>query len=229
MTHFIFPPAAIGAAIVGSDFQFPVRRVFCIGRNYAAHAREMGADPTKEAPVFFMKPADAVVGVGEAVAFPSDTENLHHEVELVVALGQGGWDVRAEEAANLVFGYAIGIDLTKRDRQAEAKAAGAPWERSKSFEASAPMGPIHRVEDVGHLVKGAITLSVNGALKQKGDLSDLIWNVPAIIAKLSEYWTLQAGDLIFTGTPEGVGPLQRGDKVRAEIEGLAGLELEMGR
>lgn len=227
MTQTLFPLSPPTVPIEGSGFAFPVRRIYCVGRNYAAHAREMGADPTKAPPIFFMKPADSVAPVAGRLSFPPDTDNLHHEVELVVALGQGGWDVAPEDALNLVYGYAVGIDLTKRDRQEEAKAAGAPWERSKAFESSAPMGAIQPVERIGHPESGAVTLAVNGEPRQHGDLKDMIWPVAAIISRLSEIWTLAPGDLIFTGTPEGVGPLKSGDRADAEIAGVGHFSVEI--
>lgn len=214
--------------IVGSDAVFPVRRVFCVGRNYAAHAREMGADPQRAAPFFFMKPADSVVPAAGRLAYPSDTEDFHHEVELVVALGRGGENLDPQAALALVFGYAVGVDLTKRDRQAEAKRAGEPWERSKAFERSAPLSAIATAAAVGHPFANRIALSVNGATRQDATTADMIWSAPEIIARLSRLWTLRPGDLIFTGTPEGVGPLAFGDVVEARIEGVGGLRFAVG-
>ena len=227
MTTTLFTLSSPLCPIEGDARSFPVRRIYCVGRNYAAHAREMGADPTAEPPFFFMKPADAIV-VGSKAPYPPDTSDLHHEVELVIAIGRSGWDVSEAEARDLVFGYAVGLDLTKRDRQAELKTKGQPWERAKSFEASAPIGPIVPAERIGHPERGVIELAVNGARRQHGDLSDMIFGVPAIIARLSTLWTLQPGDLIFSGTPEGVGQLSRGDKVSARIEGVGELLLEIG-
>jgi fumarylpyruvate hydrolase len=204
--------------VEGSQALFPVRRVFCVGRNYAAHRREMGGDD-RDPPFFFMKPADALVPPGLPVAYPSVTHNLHHEVELVVALGADGAEVTPEEALAMVWGYAAGVDLTRRDLQNAAKDKGQPWEASKAFDASAPIGLIRPVDRSGH-PKGAIRLSVNGEVRQQALLSDMIWNVAEIIAQASRLWRLEAGDLIFTGTPEGVGPLQVGDQVEGEIEGV---------
>ncbi len=204
-----------------------VRRVFCVGQNYAAHAREMGADPTRAPPFFFTKPADAIVA-GPSVPYPSRTANLHHEVELVVVLGAGGTDIPADAALDHVFGYAVGLDLTRRDLQAEAKAAGRPWDMAKGFDASGPLGLIMPAAEIGHPAAGAITLDVNGATRQSGDLSDMIWSVPEIIASLSTFVALEAGDLIFTGTPEGVGPIARGDVLTARIAGLPTLEVRIG-
>lgn len=198
-------------------------RVFCVGRNYADHAREMGASG-REDPFFFMKPASALLR-GPTLAYPRDTADLHHEVELVVALGRGGADLETEEALELVSGYGVGIDLTKRDRQAELKEKGHPWERAKAFDHSAPISAIGPV--LGHPSEGFIRLSVNGTVRQNGDLSQMIWKPSEIIAALSRIWTLQPGDLIFTGTPAGVGPLQRGDAVLAEIERVGRLELRV--
>jgi fumarylpyruvate hydrolase len=226
MTQLIFPFAPPTVPIDGESRAFPVRRIYCVGRNYAAHAREMGADPGAEPPFFFMKPADAVV-LGNRAPYPPDTDNLHHEVELVIAIGRGGWDVTYEQALDLVYGYAVGVDLTKRDRQNDAKAKGQPWERGKAFEASAPISPIFPAERIGHPKSGAIELAVNGETRQSGDLSDLILPAPALIARISEVWTLAPGDLIFTGTPEGVGRLSRGDHVSARIDGVTRMDFEV--
>jgi fumarylpyruvate hydrolase len=191
-----------------------------VGRNYAAHAREMGADPAREPPCFFTKPADAVVANGTAVRYPTRTANLHHEVELVVALGLGGHQIPVATALEHVYGYAVGNDLTRRDLQTEAKDQGLPWDVSKGFDHSAPVSAIRPVAAGGHVTAGRIWLEVNGQSRQSADVSDLIWNVAEIIAELSTLFELQAGDLIFTGTPAGVGPLQRGDSIVAGIDGL---------
>lgn len=209
-------------AIAGSTQRFPVRRIFCVGQNYADHAREMGANPDREQPFFFSKPADAVVESGAVLAFPSQTNTLHHEVELVVALGVGGSDVSAQDAAAMIFGHAVGIDLTRRDLQADAKAKGRPWDMAKGFDASAPIGAL---TPGAPPAAGAITLRVNGDLRQNGDLSQMIWNVAEVISKLSTYVALAPGDLIFTGTPAGVGPIQPGETVVAEIAGTAPVEV----
>lgn len=216
------------APIAGEDQMFPVRRIYCVGRNYADHVREMGGDPQAQAPIFFMKPPDAVVTAVGALPFPGDTEALHHEVELVVAIGRGGRDIPASQADSHVFGYAVGIDLTKRDRQAEAKQAGQPWERAKAFDRSAPISPIRPRRRVETVERGRIWLAVNGEMRQAADLSNLIWPVPEIIAQLSTLWTLAPGDLIFTGTPEGVGPLLAGDMVTAAIEDIGRIEFRIG-
>ena len=207
-------------AINGSDRKFPVHRIYCVGRNYAAHARESGADPDREAPFYFMKPADAIMPNDSRVPFPPRTEDLHHEIELVVAIGKGGRDIAVEEASGHIFGYAAGIDLTRRDLQTEAKNAGRPWDTSKGFDHSAPVGAIHRTEHVGHPARGRIWLEVNGKLRQNGDLEELIWSVPEALAELSTLFALVPGDLVFTGTPAGVGPLRRGDRVRGGVDGV---------
>lgn len=209
-------------SIAGSAQRFPVRRIFCVGQNYADHAREMGSNPDREQPFFFSKPADAVVESGAVLPFPRQTSNLHHEVELVVALGAGGSDVSAQDAAAMVFGHAVGIDLTRRDLQADAKAKGRPWDMAKGFDASAPVGAL---TPGAPPAAGAITLRVNGDLRQNGDLSQMIWNVAEVISTLSTYVALAPGDLIFTGTPAGVGPIQPGETVVAEISGTAPVEI----
>jgi len=220
MTDFIIPaPPVPSLPIEGTDARFPVRRIYCIGRNYGKHVKEMGGDPKDQPPIFFMKPGDAAVEAGGTVPYPPGTKNFHHEIELVVALKAGGADVAPDQALGLVYGYAAGVDLTRRDLQNESKDKGQPWESSKGFDASAPLGLIRPAEQCGAL-DGRIAISVNGAVKQDGLLSDMIWSVPEIISQVSKLWTLQAGDLIFTGTPDGVGPLQRGDRVAGEIDGV---------
>ena len=217
----VFPPSPRPvAAVAGTDALFPVRRIFCVGQNYAAHAREMGSDPSRTEPVFFTKPGDAVVTGGDGVPYPPMTTNLHYEIEMVVAMGSGGADIAEADALSHVFGYAAGIDLTRRDLQAAAKKAGAPWDMAKGFDRSAPIGTIAPAGAIGHPAAGGIRLAVNGALRQNSDLSDMIWSVAAIIARLSQFVELQAGDLIFTGTPEGVGPVQRGDRLEGSIDGI---------
>ena len=226
---FVFPPPAQPSlAVFGSLTRFPIRRIFCVGRNYAEHAREMGAlDQASgfEPPFFFMKPADAIVsGAGELpVNYPPLTQNLHHEVEMVVALSAGGANVTVNAANGLVFGYAVGLDLTRRDIQAKAKAKGHPWDMGKGFDQSAVCSEIHPVSLVGHPSSGRICLTVNGQLRQDGDLSEMGWNVAEIIANLSTMVRLEAGDLIYTGTPAGVGPLLPGDLLEAELAGVAKL------
>jgi fumarylpyruvate hydrolase len=205
-----------------STERFPVRRIFCVGLNYADHAREMGSDPGRQPPFFFTKPGDAVVDSGLCLPFPTKTQNLHHEVELVIALGRGGVDVRPEEAASMIFGFAVGIDLTRRDMQAEAKKTGRPWDMAKGFDHSAPIGPLRRGVPPR---AGAIGLTIDGRARQAGDLSDMIWSVADIIAFLSTYVAVAAGDLIFTGTPAGVGPIQRGERVCGAIAGVGPVEV----
>ena len=217
----VFPPSPQPVVpVAGTGAVFPVRRIFCVGQNYAAHAREMGSDPTRTEPVFFTKPGDAVVASGDTVPYAAQTSNLHYEIELVVAMGGGGANIPAEAALGHVFGYAAGIDLTRRDLQAAAKKAGAPWDMAKGFDRSAPIGTIAPARAIGHPAAGGIRLAVNGAARQSSDLSDMIWSVAQIIARLSQFVELRAGDLIFTGTPEGVGPIQRGDRLEGAIDGV---------
>ncbi|RMB55863.1 fumarylpyruvate hydrolase [Sphingomonas sp. PP-CE-3A-406] len=215
----VTPPTV---AIVGTTDRFPVRRIFCVGQNYADHAREMGSDPDRQQPFFFSKPADAVVASGTTLPFPTQTEDLHHEVELVVAIGVGGKDVAATEATAMIFGAGVGIDLTRRDLQAVAKKAGRPWDMAKGFDRSAPVGALTPSQPAAH---GAIALAVDGETRQSGDLSMMIWSVAEVIAALSSFVELAPGDLIFTGTPAGVGPIRRGQRVRATIDGLEPLEI----
>jgi fumarylpyruvate hydrolase len=217
--YVITPPPAVTVPVAGGKL-FPVRRVFCVGRNYAAHAREMGNDPNREPPFFFTKPADALVTTGADTPYPTATANLHHEMELVVAIGLGGKDIPANEALAHVYGYTAGLDLTRRDMQDEAKAMRRPWDMSKGFDASAPIGEIQPASRIGHPSAGRIALNVNGASRQVGDLADQIWPVPDIIAALSKLVALAPGDLIFTGTPEGVAAVVRGDVLEGEIEGV---------
>ncbi len=221
MDYAFDPPKQPSVAVSGSDLRFPVRRIFCVGRNYADHVREMSNDPKSEPPIFFTKPADAVVASGAVIAYAQNTSSLHYEVELVVAIGAGGVDLAEPEALSHVWGYGVGVDLTRRDRQAEAKEAGAPWDAAKAFDDSAPVGALTPVAQARHPSSARIMLSVNGDVKQDATLSEMIWSVPEIISTLSHSWALRPGDLIFTGTPSGVGPLKPGDVVGAEIEGLA--------
>ncbi|TWA68623.1 fumarylpyruvate hydrolase [Azospirillum baldaniorum] len=208
--------------VAGGD-PFPVRRIYCVGRNYAAHAREMGADPDREPPFFFMKPADAIVADGTAILYPPRTANLHHEIELVVAIGTGGRDIPVERALDHVYGYGVGLDMTRRDLQNAAKKEGKPWDMGKGFDQSAPCGTLRCAADIGHPDKGSVTLSVNGELRQKGDLADLIWSVSETISYLSGLVELQPGDLIYTGTPEGVGPVVAGDRLEGAVEGVGSI------
>jgi fumarylpyruvate hydrolase len=215
---YVFAPPAVAAVPVADETGlFPVRRILCVGRNYAAHRREMGGDD-RDPPFFFAKPADALVQPGADVAYPPRTENLHHEMELVVALKDGGADVAPDRALELVFGYAAGVDLTRRDLQNAAKDKGQPWEAGKAFDEAAPISAIRRWS--GPPPQGRIRLSVNGQARQDASLADMIWNVAEVIAEASKLWRLAAGDLIFTGTPEGVGAIVRGDKVEGEVEGV---------
>lgn len=210
------PPSFVD--VTGSDAKFAVRRIFCVGRNYAEHAREMGGDPQKEPPFFFTKPADAIVASGSDVSYPPRTASFHHEVELVVAIGRAGADISTIDALRYVFGYAVGNDLTRRDLQNDAKLSGRPWDMAKGFDQSACISEIRSVEDIGHPSRGRIWLSVNGAIRQDDNLSSLIWPIPNVIAELSTFVTLQPGDLIYSGTPAGVGPLKRGDRIDAGID-----------
>ena len=228
-TLFDVPPTLIPVA--GEDAVFPVRRIYCIGRNYAAHAREMGGDPSREPPFFFQKPRDAiqVVPPGEVVdhPYPPLTSNYHHEVELVVALGSGGRDIHLEDALLHVYGYAVGLDMTRRDLQNAMREAKRPWDIGKGFDNAAPVGPIHPVALVGHPARGTISAQVNGKVRQSADVSDMIWSVADQIAHLSQAFELKAGDLIFSGTPENVGAVARGDLLAAHIDGLPDLTLKI--
>ncbi|MGB0696480.1 MAG: fumarylacetoacetate hydrolase family protein [Rhodospirillaceae bacterium] len=209
-------------SVAGSTARFPVRRIYCVGRNYADHALEMGGDPKSEPPFYFSKPADALIEGGGDVPYPPQTSKLHHEVELVVALGSGGADIPVAEALDCVWGYGVGIDLTRRDMQAAAKDQGRPWDLSKGFDNSAVIGPIHPVSAVGHPTEGTVSLSVNGQTKQSGTLSQMIWGIPDVISVLSQSVALAPGDLIYTGTPSGVGALERGDVCEVALAGLGG-------
>ncbi len=220
MTFVIPPSSQPTVEVMDTDERFPVHRIYCVGRNYAAHAREMGMDPERDPPFFFAKPADAVVANGTPVAYPPRTSNLHHEIELVVAIGSGGRDIPLGNALAHVFGYAVGNDLTRRDLQFAAREQGKPWDVSKGFDASAPVSAIRPASEMGHPERGAIWLEVNGETRQRANLSDMIWSVPEIVAELSTYFELRPGDLIFTGTPEGVGPVKRGDSLVGGIDGL---------
>ena len=230
MRFVITPPAAVAVPVAGGGM-FPVHRIYCVGRNYAEHAQEMGFTG-REPPFFFLKPADTVVPVAEGetghIDYPSLTNNLHHEIELVVAIGVGGRDIRAADAAKHIWGYAVGLDMTRRDLQGEMKKQGRPWCIGKAFEQSAPIGPIVAKGDGAERLQGAITLSVNGVERQQGDLKDLIWSVNESIEHLSAAWTLQPGDLIYTGTPAGVGAVVRGDVMQGAIDGLGTLRVAVG-
>jgi fumarylpyruvate hydrolase len=220
-TNYVFaPPATVSVGVVGESARYPVRRIYCVGRNYAEHAREMGHDPDRELPFFFQKNPDNLVLDNKDFPYPTMTSNLHHEIELVVAIGQGGRDIQAANALAHVYGYALGIDLTRRDLQNEAKKTGRPWEIGKAFEHSAPMTDITPATKSGHLSKGAIWLKVNGEVRQQSDLTQLIWNIPEIIAHLSAIFELRAGDLIMTGTPAGVAAVKPGDVMEGYCEGV---------
>ena len=213
--------------INGSKMKFPVNRVFCVGRNYAAHVIEMGGDAVRESPFYFIKSTDTLFINGGEVNYPSKTENLHHEIELVVAIHKGGRDIQPENALEHIFGYAVGIDLTRRDLQSEAKKLGRPWDTGKTFGQAAPISAIHPVESIGHPVAGNIQLMVNNSIRQDGDLSEMIWSVPESIAKLSTFFELTAGDILFTGTPSGVGKIVKGDNVKGKIDGIGHIEINI--
>jgi fumarylpyruvate hydrolase len=214
----------ISVPVIGGG-AFPVRRIYCVGQNYRAHALEMGSNPDRERPFFFSKPTDAIVTDGGTVPYPPLTERLDHEIELVVAIGSAGANVTDADAAHIIFGYAVGLDMTRRDLQAAARRAGRPWDMAKGFDHSAPCGALTRAAAAGPMTHAAIRLLVNGAVRQSSDLSQLIWNVPEVIAELSRYVALKAGDLIYTGTPENVGPVQRGDRLQGHIDGLTDLSV----
>jgi len=221
VTDFILPPPTPpSVAIIDSAARFPVRRIFCVGRNYAAHAREMGHDPNREPPFFFMKPSDTLVDDGSAIPYPPLTNNLHFEGELVVAIGKSASNIKPEHSQSHIWGYAIGNDLTRRDLQSEAKKLGRPWDWGKGFDRSAICGPLHPVATIGALDKGAIETTVNGKIRQSADLADLIWSIPEVISILSTSVTIKPGDLIYTGTPAGIGPLICGDICQISIEQL---------
>ncbi|MGA0191984.1 MAG: fumarylacetoacetate hydrolase family protein [bacterium] len=227
MTKFVIDPAPqVCLPIRGSNESFPVRRIYCIGRNYADHAIEMGHDPNKEPPFFFQKNAQNVDTSG-TFPYPPQTSDVHHEMELVVALKSGGADISLDNALEHVYGYGLGLDMTRRDLQGEAKKLGRPWEVGKSFEKSAPMSELVPASETGHLDQGRICLKVNGEIKQDGDLNQMIWKVPEMIAYLSRFYDIAGGDLIMSGTPAGVGPIQRGDKMECEIENLGTMTIEV--
>ncbi len=223
MSYAIDFPGVTTLPVVESNQAFPVGRIYCVGRNYAEHAREMGHDPDREPPFFFMKPADAIVANGATIPYPQATKDLHHEIEMIVAIGRGGSNIPVEKALDHVFGYGVGLDMTRRDLQGEAKKMGRPWEMGKAFDNSAPCTALKTVTMVGHPAKGAIWLKVNGEVKQKGDLADLIWNIPETIAYLSKLITLRPGDIIMSGTPAGVGPVKAGDRLEGHVDGVGDL------
>ena len=224
-TSYVLPPVAVTEAAVAGGGRFPVRRIYCVGRNYLDHIREMKEADERDPPFFFQKPRDAIVLDGACVPYPPLTSNFQFEAELVVALGKGGRNIPVEAASDLIWGYAVGIDFTRRDRQFDARDMRLPWEVGKSFDASAPCGPIARVNDPAHFKDCAITLAVNGVERQRGNIGQMIWNVPEVIAQLSKQVRLEAGDLIYTGTPSGVSPVVPGDVITAHIDGLPPLTL----
>ena len=230
MSEFVFAPAPqANVAVRGSGQRYAVHRIFCVGRNYAAHAREMGGDPTREPPFFFNKAPAHLVASGATVAYPPGTKDYHHEMELVVAIGAPAFRITPEQAAACVWGYACGLDMTRRDLQGEAKKTGRPWSFGKDFENAAVIGELVPAAEVGALTRGRIELAVNGQTRQQGDLSDLIWSVPEVIANLSQYYHLRPGDLIYTGTPEGVGAVQPGDVLAGHIDGVGEIQLAIGQ
>lgn len=220
MSQFVIPPPPVAAVPVAGGGLFPVRRIYCVGRNYAEHAREMGHDPDREPPFFFAKPADTLVTGGADTPYPADTADYQHEIELVVALADGGSNIPVEAAVGKIYGYAVGLDMTRRDIQAVAKKGGRPWDMAKGFDHSAPIGDIVPVARIGHPESGAITLAVNGAVRQSGDISQLIWSIAESISLLSNLVELKAGDLLFTGTPAGVAAVVRGDLLEGEVAGV---------
>ena len=228
MNKYFFKVAQASVSVAGSDRRFPVHRIYCVGRNYAAHAREIGADPDCEPPFYFMKPADVIAKSGATIAYPPRTEKLHHEIELVVAIGKPGKDIERSRAQEHIFGYAVGIDLTRRDLQEVAKEERRPWDSGKSFEGAAPISAIRGVDEIGHPSVGRIWLEVNGDIRQDGDIKDMIWNVPETIAELSTLFTLASGDLIYTGTPAGVGAVTPGDKLTGGIYGIGEITIDIG-
>lgn len=229
MTDYVFaPPPPACLAVHGSHQRLPIRRVFCVGRNYEAHAREMGNDPTREPPFFFMKPADAIVPAEGSVPYPPLTENLHHEIEMVVVIGKPGVNLKAEQALDTVWGYGVGVDLTRRDLQNLAKKMSRPWDWAKGFDASGPCSPIVPVERTGHPKAGRVWLAVNDEVRQEGDLHELIWPVADVLAYISQSVALAPGDLIFTGTPAGVGALSPGDRVTGGVAGVAEINFTIG-
>ena len=228
MTNYVFkPPAQISVAVAGSDDRFPVNRVFCVGRNYAAHVKEMGFDPEREEPFYFTKSTSAIIPAGSEIPFPPGTNNFHHEMELVIAIGKSGFKTPVDEAMSLIYGYACGLDMTRRDLQLAARDKGRPWSLGKDIEDGAVMGAIHPADTIGHPSNGRIWLTVNGASRQDSDLANLIWAVPEIIAHLSQFYHLVPGDLIYTGTPDGVGPVVAGDLIEGGIDGIGHISLKI--
>jgi fumarylpyruvate hydrolase len=228
MTEYVIaPPPQASLAVKGETARFPVRRIFCVGRNYAAHAREMGRDPDREPPFFFMKPADAIVDEGTKIPYPPETKNYQYEMELIVAIGTGGVDIPVEKALDHVWGYGVGLDMTRRDLQMALRELGRPWDWGKGFDMSAPCAPLLRVAQTGHPTKGRIWLAVDGVVKQDGDLEELIWPVPDVISILSRSMALQPGDIIMTGTPAGVGPVVAGNRITGAVEGVSEITIDI--
>ncbi|MAK55726.1 MAG: 5-carboxymethyl-2-hydroxymuconate isomerase [Pusillimonas sp.] len=231
MSYVVKAPEVVGVPVVGTTDQFPVRRVYCVGRNYAAHAREMGFDPDREPPFFFCKPTDSVkpVAYGDTleVPYPSETENYHYEIELVAAIGKAGSNISEADALSHVWGYAVGLDMTRRDLQMKMREMGRPWEIGKAFDNSAPIGPMHPANTVANLEQAEIALKVNGEFKQKSTINKLIWNVAETVSFLSRYFHLEEGDLIYTGTPDGVGPVVKGDLMEGSVEGLGTIAVKV--
>lgn len=225
---YVFPaPQITSVPIAGADERFPVHRIYCVGRNYAEHAREMGFDPEREPPFFFEKPADAIVENGATIPYALATQNFQHEIELVVAIGKEGVEIPSQAALEHVYGYAVGLDMTRRDQQLAARDKGRPWDVGKAFDQSAPISAIHRVSEIGHPSRGAIWVSVNDEVRQRADLTQLLWPVPDVIAHLSKLFVLKPGDLIYTGTPAGVGPVKPGDRLHGAVEGVAEISLRI--
>lgn len=228
MSEYIFDPApTVSVEISGSDARFPVNRVFCVGRNYAAHVREMGFDPDREEPCYFTKAARCIAPSGSEIPYPPATQNYHHEIELVVAIGENGFELSAKDALSIVYGYACGLDMTRRDLQIASRESKGPWDIGKDFENAAIISAIRPVEQIGHPASGRIELSVNGEQRQDSDLEDLIWSVPEIIAHLSRFYRLEPGDLIYTGTPDGVGPVRPGDRISGSVAAVGEIFLQI--
>ena len=226
MSNYLFePPPPVSVEISGTDVRFPVNRVFCVGRNYAAHVREMGFDPGREEPCYFTKASRCIAASGSEIPYPPATENFHHEIELVVAIGKAGFELAADESLSVVYGYACGLDMTRRDLQVASRGSKGPWDIGKDFENSAVIGPIRPADEIGHPAGGRIQLSVNGELRQDSDLDQLIWSVPEIVSHLSRYYRLEPGDLVYTGTPDGVGPVGPGDRIAGSIAGVGEIAL----
>jgi fumarylpyruvate hydrolase len=223
MSYVIPAPKQAVIDVVGTDAKFPVRRIWCVGRNYADHAREMGHDPSREPPFFFQKPADSIVPSGSTIDYPPKTRDLHHEIELVICIGKGGRNIPSEKALDHVYGYALGLDMTRRDLQGEAKKLQRPWEMGKSFDQSTPITAVQPASKIGHPKSGAISVKVNGEVRQQGNLDQQIWQIDETISFLSEFVTLEPGDIIMTGTPAGVGPCVAGDKLEGYCEGIGEL------